>query len=342
MITKQTLHNQTYDKVIISPRLCYFRPKYTNDSKIASEISYGLSRKKKFIHPKFLYNQLGSELFEQICQLSEYYLTRTEMKILENITPELSQYLVGNYALVELGSGSATKTRKILDALSAIQNQLEYYPVDISDILMDSSTSLHNEYGNLKITGIIDQYEPALEFIKQIDYQNKIIAFLGSSIGNFEPNNALEFLAKIRKCMRKNDLLLLGLDLVKGKKILEQAYNDYKGVTAKFNLNLLSRINEELGANFDLDKFEHYAIFNKKQSRIEMYLHSKEKQEVLLETVDLLVQFKKDELVNTEYSYKYTIIQIQTMAKKAGFVPLKIWTDPKNHFALALLSACMS
>lgn len=338
MITNTKLETQNYDKVTVTPRFCYFTSKADNQSTLEREASYSLSRKRKFIHPKFFYDKTGSDLFEQICLLPEYYLTRTEMKILHDITNELPNYLKGNYALVELGSGSSTKTRKLLEALSSIQNQIEYYPIDISDILKDSSTSLHDEYDNLKITGIIDQYEPALEFIKHIDHQKKIIAFLGSSLGNFEPEQALEFLSSIHKCMQKNDLLLLGLDLVKDTKILEKAYNDSKGITAKFNLNLLSRINKELQASFDIKKFEHLAKFNKNQSRIEMYLRSKVNQEVYITSTGFSLKFKKDELISTEYSYKYDIPQIKEMAQKTGFNLQKMWTDKKNHFALALLS----
>ena len=148
----------------------------------------------------------------------------------------------------------------------------------------------------------------------------------------------LNFLRKIRSSMRKGDLFLLGVDLVKDTKILEDAYNDSKGITAKFNLNLLSRINRELDANFDNDKFEHLAIFNKKQKRIEMYLKSKITQEVFVSKINLLLKFKKDELIHTEYSYKYTIPQIKKMAQKTGFKPVQIWTDKKNYFAVVLFS----
>jgi len=162
--------------------------------------------------------------------------------------------------------------------------------------------------------------------------------FLGSSLGNFDPKNGTEFLKKIRSSMRRSDLFLLGIDLVKDVTILENAYNDSKGVTANFNLNLLSRINQELGATFDQDKFEHVAIFNKKQKRIEMYLRSRVKHQVFVSVIDLLLKFKKGELIHTEYSYKYTIPQIKKMAQKTGFKPIQIWTDKKNYFALVLFT----
>lgn len=338
MITKQNLEIKNYKKIAVTPRFCYFQPKAELKSTISQEISYGLSQKKKYIHPKFFYDKAGSALFEKICRVPEYYLTKTEINILSSIKLELSKYLVGDYTLVELGSGSSIKTRTLLKVLTTKQNDVEYYPIDISNILKDSSINLHDEYDNLKITGIIDQYETGLEFIKQLDHKRKLVAFLGSSFGNFDPENGIEFLGKIRSSMREHDLFLLGIDLVKDAKILENAYNDSKGVTANFNLNLLLRLNRELVANFDNDKFEHVAIFNKKQKRIEMYLKSKIKHEVFMSEIDLLLKFKKGELIHTEYSYKYTIPQIKKMAQKTGFKPVQIWTDKKNYFALVLFS----
>jgi L-histidine Nalpha-methyltransferase len=340
MITniKQKVEIQDYEKIAVTPRFCYYTPKIVTNSTIAKEISYSLSQKEKFIHPKFFYDSKGSNLFEKICDLPEYYLTRTEIEILGSIKSELSKYLAGDFILVELGSGSSIKTRNLLEVLTAKQNDVEYYPIDISNILKDSSINLHDEYENLKITGIIDQYETGLEFIRQLDHTGKLVAFLGSSLGNFDPKNGIEFLGKIHSSMRTGDLFLLGIDLEKDTKILEDAYNDSKGITANFNLNLLSRINRELEATFDSDKFEHLAIFNKKQKRIEMYLKSKINHEVFVSKINLFLRFKKGELIHTEYSYKYTIPQIKKMAQKTGFRPVKIWTDKKNYFAVVLFS----
>ena len=338
LITKQKLEIKNYKKISITPRFCYFQPKVELKSTIAQEISYSLSQKNKFIHPKYFYDAKGSDLFEKICSLPEYYLTRTEIEVLSSIQSELSKHLVGDYALVELGSGSSIKTRELLKILTAKQNDVEYYPIDISNILKDSSINLHDEYDNLKITGIIDQYETGLEFIRHLDHKEKIVAFLGSSLGNFDLENGVEFLRKIRSSMRHGDLFLLGIDLVKDTKMLENAYNDSKGVTANFNLNLLSRLNQELTADFDNDKFEHVAVFNKKQKRIEMYLKSKMKQNVFISKIDLLLKFQKNELIHTEFSYKYTIPQIKKIAKKSGFKPAQIWTDKKSYFAVVLFS----
>lgn len=336
MIKEQQLEIANYEKIAVTPRFCYFKPKAVISSTMSQEISFSLSQKNKFISPKFFYDDIGSDMFEKICELPEYYLTRTEFEILDSIKSELSEYLVDNYALVELGSGSSVKTRKLLEILTSKQKDVEYYPVDISDILKDSSINLHDEYENLKITGIIDKYETGLEFVRTLDHTKKLVAFLGSSMGNFSPEDGIEFLEKINSSMNQGDMLLLGLDLVKDVKVLEAAYNDSKGVTADFNCNLLSRMNQELGANFDISKFEHVAVFNKKHKRIEMYLKSLAKQHVFVSAIDLFLKFKKGELIHTEYSHKYTPPQIKKMAKKTGFTPIRIWTDRKNYFALAL------
>ncbi len=330
---------QKYTKITITPRLCYFKSENPeNQSDFATEISYSITRKNKFIHPKFFYDEIGSKLFEEICMLQEYYLTRTELEILQSIKLNMTNHLSGDYALIELGSGSATKTRTLLEILTQKQESVEYYPIDISEILKESSENLQRDFDNLNITGIIDQYETGLKFIKKLNIQNQLIVFLGSSLGNFKPEESMKFLKKIRGIMKENDLFLLGLDLVKDTKILEKAYNDSKGVTSKFNLNLLKRINDELAANFDLDKFEHMALFNNEEKRIEMYLRSKEKQEVLISGINLVLKLEKDELIHTEYSYKYTVSGINDMAEKAGLKPVKIWHDKNNYFALVLFS----
>lgn len=328
--------DQKYTKVIVNPRFCYLKPKKHSDT-FPGEIFCGLQRKRKFIHPKFFYNEKGSYLFEQISSLDEYYLTRAESEILNTIKDKISVYLRNNYSLIEFGSGSALKTRKILEALTQMQDLIEYYPIDISDILKESSMNLQKDYLNLRITGIIDHYESGLDFVKSIE-QNKLLVFLGSSLGNFDSRGAIEFLKKIRNSMKKDDYFLLGLDLIKSKNVLERAYNDSKGITAEFNLNLLARINEEFGGNFDLKNFEHVSFFNKKQKRIEMHIRSKIDQEILLLRADVMIKFKKDEMILTEYSHKYAVDQIYALAKKSGFKIKEIWKDKNEYFALVLFS----
>jgi len=262
--------NLDYKKYVVSSKLQYFKPHATKIEKTFSEeISSSLNRNSKFINPKFFYDKNGSDLFEKICSLPEYYPTRTEISILRKLQPELSSYIDEPFRLVELGSGTSVKTRLILDILTQLQETIEYFPIDISEILTESSEELLKNYDGLHITGIIDTYEGGLEFLKNFDDKKNLIIFLGSSFGNFSPNDGFKFLQKIHSTMKSGDLFLIGLDLVKDKAILESAYDDSQGVTAKFNLNILSRINAELDADFNLKNFSHQAIYNEEKQRIE-------------------------------------------------------------------------
>ncbi len=262
-----------YKKYTLDDKLQYFKPHATKiEDSFADEIKSSLSGDEKSISPKFFYDIKGSELFEKICLLPEYYPTRTEVSILRQSQKDLFEYLDNSFRLVELGSGSSTKTRIILDVFKRFQNTIEYFPIDISEILAESSETLLSDYDNLHITGIVDTYEGGLEFLKSYDAKKNLIIFLGSSFGNFTPDDGVQFLKKINSVMKPGDLFLIGLDLVKDSSILESAYNDSAGVTARFNLNVLSRINDELDADFDLDTFTHYSMYNKSKQRIEMYL----------------------------------------------------------------------
>lgn len=339
MAQKTILQDLGFEKYQIDSNLCYFkRNLHVMQTSFAEEIFNSLNRESKYISPKFFYNQRGSKLFEKICKLPEYYLTRTELQILENLKKTLSEFLDGDYRLVELGSGSSRKTRRIIDALIKHQKQVEYIPIDISEIIMKSCRELLGEYNNLKITGIVDTYEGGLEFLKEYDNKQNLIAFLGSSFGNFSPNEGRIFLQKLCSTMKENDLFLIGLDLVKEKSILEKAYDDSRGITAEFNLNMLMRINEELEGNFDLRKFSHHAIYNEDKQRIEMYLCSNANQIVTIPKANLSIRLNKEELIHTEHSHKYTMDQIYDMLESSGFRILKIWQDKKKHFAVVLSS----
>ena len=275
-----------YTKHILGERLSYYEPSGNKSQKtFAQELSHSIRQKQKSINPKFFYDQKGSQLFEKICVLPEYYLTRTEISILKQIDGKLQSYLDGNFRLVELGSGSSQKTRLLIDMLTRLQKHVEYFPIDISKILKTSSAALQSDYKKLHITGIIDNYENGLEFVKNYDDMKNLIVFLGSSFGNFDPENGIRFLQKINSSMKKDDLFLVGLDLVKDKNVLRQAYNDSQGITAQFNLNVLSRINSELGGNFDTSQFAHHAVYNENQNKVEIYLRSLAKQ-----TVEIPVQ----------------------------------------------------
>jgi len=328
-----------YKQYIVDSQLRYFKPHATKIEKsFAEEISYSLSQNSKFISPKFFYDRKGSDLFESICSLPEYYPTKTEISILKKLKHELSSYLDENMNLVELGSGASVKTRLILDIFTTLQDETEYFPIDISEILTESSEQLLKDYDTLHITGIIDTYEGGLEFLKNYDNKKNLIIFLGSSFGNFAPDDGKLFLDKIFSTMNSGDLFLIGLDLVKDKNILESAYDDSKGTTAKFNLNVLSRINDELDADFDLDNFSHYSIYNKSDQRIEMNLKSLVQQSVIIAKSNLSLNFNKDELIHTEYSHKYNVSQIKKLLIDVGFTIKNIWLDDKKYFSLTLVS----
>ena len=328
-----------YKKYIVDSKLQYFKPHASKIEKtFAEEISSSLTGDSKFITPKFFYDKKGSDLFEKICTLSEYYPTRTEIDILKNLSIELSSYLDETFQLVELGSGASVKTRLILDIFTSIQDTTEYFPIDISEILTESSEQLLKDYDGLHITGIIDTYEGGLEFLKNFDDKKNLIIFLGSSFGNFSPHDGREFLKKINSTMKSGDLFLIGLDLIKNKQILESAYNDSLGVTAQFNLNVLSRINDELDADFDLNNFSHYSIYNKENQRIEMYLKSLVRQSVIVSKSNLLLNLEKNELIHTEYSHKYSLDQIRELLQSTGFKINHIWLDNEKYFSLTLVS----
>ena len=328
-----------YKQYVVDSQLRYFKPHATKIEKsFAEEISYTLSQNSKFINPKFFYDRKGSDLFESICSLPEYYPTKTEISILKKLKHDLSSYLDENMNLVELGSGSSVKTRLLLDIFTTLQIKTEYFPIDISEILTESSEQLLKDYDTLHITGIIDTYEGGLEFLKNYDDNKNLIIFLGSSFGNFTPDDGKLFLEKIFSTMNSGDLFLIGLDLVKDKNILEAAYDDSQGITAKFNLNVLSRINDELDADFNINNFSHYSIYNETDQRIEMNLKSSVSQSVIIAKSNLSLNFNKDELIHTEYSHKYHASQIKKLLTDVGFTIKNIWLDDKKYFSLTLVS----
>jgi len=328
-----------YKQYVVDSKLRYFKPHATKIEKsFAEEISFSLSQNSKFINPKFFYDSKGSSLFESICLLPEYYPTRTELGILKNLESDLLPFLDEQTKLVELGSGASVKTRVLIDIFTKLQTKTEYFPIDISEILTESSEQLLKDYDTLHITGIIDTYEGGLEFLKNYDEKKNLIIFLGSSFGNFTPTNGEAFLKNIFSTMKSGDLFLIGLDLVKEKNILESAYDDSADITAQFNLNVLSRINDELDADFDLNNFSHYSIYNEIDQRIEMNLKSLVSQSVIISKSNLLLNLEKNELIHTEYSHKYQVNQIKKILCDAGFEIKKMWLDDKKYFSLTLVS----
>ena len=328
-----------YTKYIVGERFSYYEPSKNQLQKtFAEELSQSIRKKQKSINPKFFYDQKGSELFEKICTIPEYYLTRSEISILNHLDGKLQPHLHGDFRLVELGSGSSQKTRILIDILTKLQNHVEYFPIDVSKILKSSSITLQSDYKKLYITGIIDNYERGLEFIKNYDDMKNLIVFLGSSFGNFEPESGINFLRRINSLMKKDDLFLIGLDLVKNKDMLRSAYDDSQGITSQFNLNILSRINSELRGNFDKHKFTHYVVYDESKQKIEMYLRSLIKQTVEIPNADLTLEIDENELIHTENSYKYTIQQIEQMFTTSGFLIRDIWYDENGYFCSVLLS----
>ena len=308
----------------------------TNDGK---DVVEGLTKNPKTLPAKYFYDDLGSELFEQICELPEYYPTRTEAWILQQYASEIAQ-LTGNCELVELGSGSSTKTLFLLDAYQKIANRVRYVPIDVSGgILKASVLKLQEKYPSFSIEGLIGTYQQALVKLESTPAASRMIFFLGSSIGNFPPQECSKFLQQIAKTLQPGDYFLLGVDLQKTESVLVPAYNDSQGVTAAFNLNMLSHLNWRFQGNFDLNLFSHQAIYNQEESRIEMNLHCHQDHWVSLKNLDLKVPFKAGESIRTEISRKFNLEDLQTQLQTTGLETVKVWTDPKQWFGLVLCKA---
>jgi len=302
----------------------------------AEDIRTGLTLHKKYLLPKYFYDQRGSDLFEKICTTQEYYVTRTETEILKKYSGEITQANCTKKQLVELGSGSSVKTRYLIGSLIKAKKNLHYLPIDVSDIMVSSSENLIKSNAGLKVSGFITEYEKGLSMISQMYTEPKLILFLGSSIGNFDFLQSVKFVSFIRGKMRKGDSLLIGFDMKKDINVLNAAYNDRAGYTAEFNLNLLRRINNELGGNFDLNKFEHKAYFNEEQSRIEMHLVSLVEQDVLIKSIRETIHFEEGEDIYTESSYKFTTDMISDIGWFSNLRLSNIWTDEKRYFSLCL------
>lgn len=308
---------------------------YTNS--FAEDVQAGLTDSPKHLPCLYFYDYKGSLLFEKICQLPEYYLTRAETEILINHAEDIISHLSENIQLVELGSGSSIKTELIIEELLNQHDNVTYCPIDISQkMLKESSLSLLKKYDNLEITSAAAEYHEGLRHLNKHINRPKLIIWLGSSIGNFKKQEAIQFLQKTQTNVTRDDFLLIGFDLDKDKKVLENAYNDSQNVTAEFNLNLLSRINNELGGEFELSNFKHEAVYNEKQHRVEMYLVSKKDQHVYIADLKKNYQFKKGERIHTENSHKYSLEEIDHLAKEAGLSIIKNWFDANRYFNLTL------
>lgn len=308
-------------------------------SEFAREVADGLTASPKRLPCRFFYDQEGSLLFEAICRLPEYYLTRAEQEILLSCATDIASLFSGNPTLVELGSGSATKTRLLIKAFLHRYGAVRYVPVDISHTMLEESArALLKEYPGLEITAIAGDYDAGLRQLSLVAANPKLILWLGSNIGNFERPEAVQFLRRLLATMSPADRLLVGIDLRKDRETLERAYDDAQGVTAQFNLNILARINRQLSGHFDLSAFGHRAVYNEEVGRIEMYLVSTRRQRVSIDCLNLEIPFEAGETIHTENSYKYSLSEINVLATAAGLRLERQWLDTEGHFSENLLA----
>jgi dimethylhistidine N-methyltransferase len=295
------------------------------------DVLVGLGRKQKTLPSKYFYDQEGTRLFDKICGLDEYYLTRTETNIMEENIGEISDLLGTGILLVEFGSGSSVKTGILLDNLDTVSG---YIPIDISQEYLNSAVMrLNHIYPSLSVYPILHDYTLPVSLPALPGNSSGIIAFFpGSTVGNLHPGEAVRFLRNIRRMVGETGGLLIGIDLKKDPSILHRAYNDSAGVTEAFNKNILVRVNMELGGNFRTDLFKHYAFYNPAHGRIEMHLVSLRRQTVRIRDNEFF--FERGESIHTENSYKYSICEFGIMASRAGMKIRKIWTDQLELFGV--------
>jgi L-histidine N-alpha-methyltransferase len=311
----------------------------TAQDTLAEDVRRGLTAPAKWLHCKYFYDSTGSALFEQICELPEYYLTRAETSILHEHTQALVDLCPAPLELVELGSGSARKTRLLIEACLRRQQELTYYPIDIAaDALRDAAGGLLADYPALGVVGLVGEYADGLNYLAARDGPPRLVAFLGSTVGNFNEDELAAFLDHLRGTLRPQDRFLLGFDLLKDRAVLIAAYDDAAGVTARFNLNLLARVNGVLGADFDPRAFRHRALFNERRGRIEMHLVSTRPQIVHVRALGLEVRFAEGETIFTENCYKHSRDGMRAILARHGFAVVRAVTDPGGAFCVVLAS----
>ncbi len=312
----------------LSERLLFhdLEPEY---SSFYEDIIIGLSKKPRSIPPKYFYDEHGSHLFDAICETPEYYPTRTEIAIIKDNLKEICAYLGKECVLIEPGSGASKKVRLLLDMLEPHT----YIPLDISsDYLYSVARNLVSEYPKLKVIAACVDFTMPINLPDYPLKKRRVAFFPGSSIGNFEPEQAVLFLKNLHNLVRPDGGLLIGVDLKKEPDILNNAYNDKQGITAQFNLNMLTHINRELNTGFDVDGFEHKAFYNEVSGRVEMHLLCNNSQSVTIG--DNVFEFKQGESIHTENSYKYSIPEFYSLAMQAGFNNEKTWTDTDELFSV--------
>jgi len=303
----------------------------------AADVRQGLLANPKHIPCVYFYDKKGSQLFEEICRQPEYYLTRAELVILQTHSTAIAREFMQKAVLIELGSGSSLKTRYLIEAFLARHGSVHYIPIDVSRTILESSTTeLNSSYAGLTVEPLVARYEEGLAQVEATHQEPKLVLWLGGSIGNLSREEAAAFLENIADGLARQDHLLIGIDLLKDRAILESAYNDAAGVTAQFNLNILARINRELGGNFNLDNYSHYAVFNSAAGRIEMYLRSNVQQTIHISALDLEIVLAESELIHTENSYKYKLEEIELLGHGIGRQLKQQWLDSKGRFSLNL------
>lgn len=312
-----------------------------DDSESGQDVVEGLSSQPKSLPSKYFYDEQGSQLFEKICQLREYYPTRTEIDIIKKCGREISQ-TTGPCELIELGSGSATKARILLNAYQAAGYPLRYLPIDVSGtMLTESVQTLAAEYPDLSVHGLVSTYELALSRLPPPQLPTRMLCFMGSTLGNFQPDQCDEILTKISESLNSGDYFLLGIDLQKETLILEAAYNDSKNVTAAFNLNILNHLNRRFDGNFEPEGFEHVAHYNQENAQIEMYLRSLKAQFVCLNALDFSISFEKNELILSEISRKFNLNETSQLLTSRGLSTIKVFVDRNQWFSLLLCRRVM-
>jgi len=305
---------------------------YTPQQNMRLEVIEGLLQEQKVLPAKYFYDHIGSQLFEQITQQPEYYPTRTELAILEQHRAEIARSIGDVHTLIEYGSGSSRKIQMLLETFTHLDT---YMPIDISkDFLMESARQLSERYPALHIKAVCGDYSQSISLPVE-ESQKRVIFFPGSTIGNFEPEEAMRFLRHSSRILETGDGFLIGVDLKKSVDVLERAYNDAAGVTAAFNLNMLTHLNQMLEGTFDVTRFEHHAFYNEEKGRIEMHLRSQLDQ--LVQVGDVTVPFKKGETIHTENSYKYSKEEFETLARQSGFHSVNCWIDDDERFSVHYL-----
>ena len=309
-----------------------FHNLYPQGNDFHADVIKGLSERPRQIPPKYFYDKRGSELFDLICQQPEYYPTRTETSLLQYYAGEIAQHIGPDCIMVELGSGASEKARLLFDSLKPTG----YMGVDISEeFLLEATSQLARDYPWLEVHAICADFSTTLKIPDH--YEQRHVAFYpGSSIGNFEPDQAVIFMEQVAEVVGRDGKFLIGVDLKKDEAVLNAAYNDAAGITAEFNLNLLERMKHELGAEFEPGAFAHQAFYNESDGRIEMHLVSTKNTRLVIDKKSFV--FHLGDSIHTENSYKYSLDEFRDLAERAGFDVEQVWTDRKQYFSLQLLS----